>query len=398
MAGSASRPASCRGFNLRNRNNRGSWGILTKPYQRFEARAFHPDLNKEVVEGTIFFTNLALRFESNEAVLEIPLHRLAAEIEQGDPGRIFFSDPQQPGLQISTSDASVLEFRSVPQLARLGDQLSAHLTRRELSRRLKLVLSFFAVCGLILWLGMLATGAMVRSIVGRVPPEFEKQYGDGMLEELRLQMNFVDESKQVAQLTAMAAPLLRALPGRQPQWRFHLVENEAPNAFALPGGHIIICTGLLQLADRPEEVLGTVAHEVAHVTQKHGFRRQISSAGPFLVFQIFLRGRGGAVSTLAGGSALLVSQSFSQEYEEEADDAGWQYLIAANIDPRSMIDMFRKLKAYDAKQKNVEWLPQAFRSHPALEKRIARLEAKWKRLPRKSGFVQFKPEKASEHY
>jgi len=209
-----------------------------------------------------------------------------------------------------------------------------------------------------------------------------------LMKEMASEVKFVEDTNRVAQLAALAAPLFRVLPRTQTEYRFHLVDDDEPNAFALPGGHIIVRTGLLKLADQPEDVLGVIAHEVAHVTEKHGFRKEVSSAGPFLIFEVFLGGRGGAVSVLAGGSALLVSQSFSQEYEMEADDVGWQYLVAANIDPRGMIDMFRKFKADEAKQKIRLNVPQAFSSHPALEKRIARLEAKWKKLPRKSGFVE----------
>jgi predicted Zn-dependent protease len=242
---------------------------------------------------------------------------------------------------------------------------------------------------------MLATGLMVRSIVGRVPPEFEQQYGDSLLEGLKAKMHFVEDTNRAAPLAVMAAPLLRALPAGQPQWQFHVVQDESPNAFALPGGHIIIFTGMLELAGRPEELLGVVAHEVAHVTRKHAFRNQIASAGPLLVVEIFMRGRGGALGALAGGSALLVTQSFSQEYETEADEAGWQCLVAANIDPRGMIDIFHKLKDYEANEKNPAWVPQAFSSHPGLEKRIARLEARWKKLPRQLKFIELRPEESS---
>jgi predicted Zn-dependent protease len=87
------------------------------------------------------------------------------------------------------------------------------------------------------------------------------------------------------------------------------------------------------------------------------------------------------------GKALMIGQGFSQEYETEADNVGWDYLVKANIDPRGMIEMFRKLNAYETHRKALK-LPQAFRSHPALEKRIRRLEAKWRKLPRKSGFLE----------
>ncbi len=173
---------------------------------------------------------------------------------------------------------------------------------------------------------------------------------------------------------------------RGPDWQFHLVKDESLNAFALPGGHITVTTGLLRGVERPEELLGVLAHELAHVTLKHGFRQQVASAGPFLVLQVFMRGRSGTMAVVAGGSALLVHQSFSQEYEKEADDKGWDYLVAANIDPRGMISVFHKLKAEPDELAGA--LPKAFHSHPDLDKRIARLETKWKRLPRKSGFVE----------
>jgi len=87
----------------------------------------------------------------------------------------------------------------------------------------------------------------------------------------------------------------------------------------------------------------------------------------------------------------LVRQSFSQEYETEADDAGWKLLVDANVDPRGLTGILRKFEGYEASQKHVQVMPRALSSHPALEKRIARLEGKWKKLKRKTGFAELKP-------
>ena len=364
---------------------------MSSASQSFKASAIHPSLGSEVASGTFFFDDRSLHFQSTAIELEIPLDQLIVESGKGDDDRIFFSDPDQPGLRIISPDTAFLERRAVPQIQRIREQLTADASRRELSRRVKIVLGFLAACVLIAWLGSLATGVMVRSIVAKIPPEFEQEYGDDLLKEMAGEVKFIEDTNRVAQLAVLAAPLLKVLPKTNTEYRFHLVEDEEPNAFALPGGHIIVRTGLLKLADRPEAFLGVLAHEVAHVTQKHGFRKVISSAGPFLICEVFLGGRGGVLGVLGGGSALLVSQSFSQEYEIEADDVGWQYLVAANIDPRGMTDMFRKLKASEGKEDFRSAVPQAFSSHPALEKRIARLETKWKKLSRRSGFVELKP-------
>lgn len=154
---------------------------------------------------------------------------------------------------------------------------------------------------------------------------------------------------------------------------------------------MIVYTGLLELVDRPEQLLGVIAHEAAHVTQKHGFRKALSAAGPFLIFGVFLGGGDGLLNMLSENSGLLIQQSFSQEYETEADAVGWQTLVNANIDPRGMTDLFLKLKGYELSRKFAAVRPQAFESHPALDKRIARLEAKWRKLPRKAGFRELKP-------
>ncbi len=208
---------------------------------------------------------------------------------------------------------------------------------------------------------------------------------------VRSQLTFVDDSNQVARLTALAAPLLKVVPAGKTQFAFHVVESEYPNAFALPGGHIVITTALLRLADRPEELLGVIAHEMAHITQHHHARKIISAAGPVVIFGIFLHSRDQTLDVLSSGSGLLVTRGFSQEYELEADDFGWKYLVAANIDPRGMIDMFKKLKAFDVQTKMGNLLPQAFSSHPALDKRIVRLERRWQKLPDKSGFRLLAP-------
>ena len=152
---------------------------------------------------------------------------------------------------------------------------------------------------------------------------------------------------------------------------------------------MVVTTRLLEMAERPEEIAGVVAHEVAHVTEKHGFRQIIASAGPFLIFRVFLGGgSSGVLPVLGEGSELLVRQSFSQEFELEADEIGWQSLVAAHIDPRGLAEMLGKLEAEDQKKHAAGTKMNAFSSHPATEKRIRRLDAKWKELKDKSGFKQ----------
>ena len=70
---------------------------------------------------------------------------------------------------------------------------------------------------------------------------------------------------------------------------------------------------------------------------------------------------------------------------------GWKYLVAANIDPRGMIGVFKKLKAEEDAMGFAHLMPQSLASHPALSKRIAVLEKDWKKMNRQSGFLELPP-------
>jgi predicted Zn-dependent protease len=155
---------------------------------------------------------------------------------------------------------------------------------------------------------------------------------------------------------------------------------------------VIVTTGMLKLVERPEELAGAVAHEIAHVTQKHMFRQVVSAMGPALLFQLFLGSQGGLVGAVGAGSQILMTQSFSQEYELEADAVGWDYLVAAHIDPRGLTEILRKLQNVEDKEGLSDMEISALRSHPKTQKRIARLQAKWKKLKDKSGFVEIRAE------
>ena len=131
--------------------------------------------------------------------------------------------------------------------------------------------------------------------------------------------------------------------------KFHIVEDASLNAFAMPGGNVVLHTGLLLAADSPEEVAGVLAHEIAHVTRRHGIRNIVSSAGLYLVMQMLVGDVSGAVAILTDNSALLLDRKFSRDFEREADEAGWDYLIRSDIEPSGMIRFFERVRQEDQK-------------------------------------------------
>jgi predicted Zn-dependent protease len=225
-------------------------------------------------------------------------------------------------------------------------------------------------------------------LVGNVPVSWESSLSDSILEDIQPQLKVVENPELLAAVKSASEPLLRRLPSNGYKFEFRLLDDPLPNAFALPGGRIYVNTGLLRTASRPEEIAGVLAHEIAHVTQRHGLRQVISSAGPYYVLRIFISDRRGFLSTISSGSQFLVQQSFSRDFEREADDIGWRYLVAADIDPRGLREFLQRLLSDPILRILDSSSVRVLSSHPPTAERVEHLDSLWQRTKKKSGFIK----------
>jgi predicted Zn-dependent protease len=355
----------------------------------YPASASHPSIPEGSAAGQAKLDRWRLTFESPDKNLEIPLSRLDIQVssEENDES-VFLADSTQRDWMIQVYDPAFLRENFLVQQAHTRHQLKAMANEGEMNRRLRVTLWFVVGFLLLAVLAAALTKLMVRGLVARIPLQWEQEIGAQVMAEVKTMFPMVQDPKVFARVDKSVAPLINALPASAVQYQFYVVQEDLPNAFALPGGHVVITTGLLDLAERPEQLAGVVAHEIAHVTERHGFRKIISAAGPYLMCQLFLSRSSGLFGMLGESSELLVRQSFSQEYELEADSVGWDYLVRANIDPRGMTEMLHKLELEQKSRQDGQKSFAAFSSHPATEKRIRKLEEKWKKLKVKSGFVE----------
>ena len=112
--------------------------------------------------------------------------------------------------------------------------------------------------------------------------------------------------------------------------RIQVVDAPQINAFALPGGQIVVYTGLLRKAARPEQVAGVIAHEMAHVTLRHGLRGIAKQVGVLVGVQVLTGDLSGLAAQVA---TAAISNAYSRDAEREADAEGARMLAAAGIDP-----------------------------------------------------------------
>jgi hypothetical protein len=167
-----------------------------------------------------------------------------------------------------------------------------------------------------------------------------------------------------------------------------VVDEEVVNAFALPGGFLYVNRGLIEAAENEAEVAGVMAHEIAHVTARHGVEQQ--SKAQFFNYAsiplIFLGGVGGyAIQSVVGLVVPLGFLKFSRGAEKEADRLGAQYMWASGYDPNALITFFEKLQGSEKRKPGT--LEKLFSTHPMTGDRITEVQKLIARFPEKNEYA-----------
>jgi Zn-dependent protease with chaperone function len=139
------------------------------------------------------------------------------------------------------------------------------------------------------------------------------------------------------------------------------------NAFALPGGTVVVTDDLVQLADNDDEVIAVLAHELGHVKERHALRQLLQSSVVALAMTWYV---GDISNLLAAAPTLLLQANYSREFETRADRYAVKMMHLDGIPVDRLADMFRKLESSHRNATQQSRFGELFASHPATEKRI----------------------------
>ncbi|HEY0977975.1 MAG TPA: M48 family metallopeptidase [Flavobacteriales bacterium] len=196
-----------------------------------------------------------------------------------------------------------------------------------------------------------------------LPVSLDRKLGDTMYDALAPQLA-VDSTRSVA-LQAFGDHL-RLAPSHEV--RYHVVDDDQINAFAMPGGHIVVFTGLLDRMTKPEELAALLAHEATHVEKRHSTRSVVRSLSGSVFLALLVGDVSGVVAVAARQADALRELGYSRALETEADTLGIHALSDNGVDPRGMVQLLELLQA-DAHD-----MPEAAKflsSHPLTTERIA---------------------------
>ena len=180
----------------------------------------------------------------------------------------------------------------------------------------------------------------------RVSMKTEKNIGESVLKSLNPEDNFLSEGEAVQTVQRIGQQLTT---GSRYQYQWYVSKDPAVNAFAIPGGIIVVNSGLLKLADSPNELAAVLAHEVQHVEQRHALKNMMNSAAIATITLVVLGDANAVVMMMAH---QVSTQYFNRQVESDADIQGVQLLHNKNIDAGGMVSFFKKMDAGTGNKNN----------------------------------------------
>jgi len=212
-----------------------------------------------------------------------------------------------------------------------------------------------------------------------ISPTQERKLGEDFMRKARRHLAFIDDPELNDYLQSLGQKLAAKSDAPRQDFRFFLIGDPTINAFAVPGGFVGAHTGLVLAAQSESELASVLAHETAHITQRHIPRlitesqRLTLPAMAAVLAGILLAGSGnqGGEAAIAITSAAVTQKgiNYTRAFEEEADRIGMQVLARAGFEPRAMPMFFERMQALN--RHNETSLPEFLRTHPVTTNRIA---------------------------
>jgi predicted Zn-dependent protease len=162
----------------------------------------------------------------------------------------------------------------------------------------------------------------------------------------------------------------------------YVVDDPIVNAFAIPGGKIVIYQGILDVFDSWEQLAAVLAHELAHVEKRHSLKQMSRSLSTYLVFSILTSDASGVSAVIIENAFMIKDLSNSRNMETEADIIGFDYLQNLSIDPNGMVQLFEILQKEEAGLgENMETVLNILSTHPLTDDRINYMQSRIDQLP-----------------
>ena len=218
-----------------------------------------------------------------------------------------------------------------------------------------------------------------KSHVG-MSAEQEAHLGFQTYRQVLAQARTIDSGPQAEMVKSVASRLARATgaSGQGYEWQVSLIADDQVNAFCLPGGKIVVYTGILPVAQNEAALATVMGHEMAHATSRHGAQRvlqqnltQTAMMGVAVsLADMDYEKQRAVMGALGAGAQFGILMPFGRQHESEADEIGLMYMARAGYDPRESLGFWQRMD-----QASRGGPPEFLSTHPSHGTRIQQLQA-----------------------
>lgn len=339
----------------------------TAAWYEFKVLLFGPGMHSSGTRARICFKDQVMEVHGPGVWLTVMQDRVTLKPGGFDGKQWLLSWETDQGALSAVlkghSDMRLMQQIAPPAIAaQLAQGLKATRWR---GRRLLWMLLAVALLPLLLLALFWANAAAISGwAASHVSLEDERRLGDLAFAQARPSLKLLETGPAVAMIQEVGGRLTMGSPY---DYQWHVADNPQVNAFAMPGGHVVVYTGLLLAAHSAEEVAGVLAHEVQHVELRHTLENLIHALGWRAALAV-------ALGDVSGGmwgdmAHRLVTLKYSRDLERHADLGGLKALRRAAISPDGMACFFQRLA--DREDLSLALLS----THPASAERMAALRA-----------------------
>lgn len=339
--------------------------------QTFKAILYGPNLPLAGVNVDAYF--LGNRLVVNAQQLNVATGNLTARLGGFDHDELFLdwqdAEFNYWGLKPASKQDIALATATAPPLLRPELEKWQHRSR-HIKTVWGTVGGITAACLLSVVLVWWQYDRVISWVADHVTVDKELQLGNSVLAQIRTEGDVIDKGLAVKTIQDIGNRLTK---GSRYKYQWFVKQDKSINAFALPGGIVIVHSALLEKVDNANELAAVLAHEVQHIEQRHALKNMINSFGWATVLMVVL----GDVNTATAVIIHQVGQMyFSRDIEDEADRLGFQALIHAKISPAGMVTFFQKLEHLPGAE-----IPAWISSHPATPERVKTIQNLIKQYP-----------------
>lgn len=259
---------------------------------------------------------------------------------EGEQVRLEYGAPLPQTVIVDDS-----AFLTAMQQAAAQNATHLHNLRQRPLRLRLTILAGIALLGVTAGFYVWGISGLAQFLAPHIPVSWEEQLGLSVLEQLAPPAGRCVDQNRLRALESIVTKLSRTMPDSPYHIRLTVLDRPAINAFALPGGHVVVFRGLLEATETPEQLAGVLAHEFQHIYKQHSTRAMIEQVSTSLLIAAVSGDFTGGLAYGIEGARVLGMLRYSRLHEDEADREGLRLLQAAGIDPAEMIAFYRIMEA-----------------------------------------------------